>query len=159
MTNQALTQHSQNSNQISTQGSFKPEELSALGAAIATSIAVQRTYGKQAGDLKVVTKIFADMFNGFPMDHVLSAFKTWQMTNREFPTPVDILTILVNEGEQDPERNKYYKIGRESGWRKLSEKGEKFIDDYKQRNRIYFDTKRMLERAGIIDTNKEVHWE
>jgi hypothetical protein len=55
---------------------------------------VQRTYGKQAENMDMVTKIFTRVLDRYEPELVIQAVKQWIMDSPEFPTPSDIKQIL-----------------------------------------------------------------
>ena len=69
-------------------------EKESLTKAIGACLAVQRTYGKQAGDTDLVVGIFIRVLNAYSSQDVIQAIKQWILESSEFPTPADIKRIL-----------------------------------------------------------------
>lgn len=70
------------------------EKKSAIITQLAACLAVQRTYGKQAGELHTVVKIFLSDLSEYTGEKVAEAIVKWRKTRQEFPTPADIAGIL-----------------------------------------------------------------
>ena len=73
---------------------FTPENKEQLNKALGACLAVQRTYGKQAGDFDKVVQVFIKVLEGYEPEKIMQAIKKWVMVSPEFPTPADILGIL-----------------------------------------------------------------
>ena len=69
---------------------------------------MQRTYGKQAGDLAAIAKVFMVALADYPPEDVIAALRSWLTQSAEFPTPYDIKCQL--SPEQEPKRHIYQLI-------------------------------------------------
>lgn len=63
--------------------------------------AVQRTYGKQADDIKAVAKIFLADLAGYSAQQISDAMQKWRKQAQEFPTPADIIALLDKKPKLD----------------------------------------------------------
>lgn len=78
----------------STEASYSQDDKAAIAAQLASCLATQRTYGKQAADITAVAKIFLEDLKEFSGYNVAQAIARWRKTSPEFPTPADIINLL-----------------------------------------------------------------
>lgn len=112
---------------------FAEGDIVKLSEALGACLIVQRTYGKQGEDIKTLTKIFLEDLKEFTPEKVLSAIKSWRKTQREFPTPADIMGILDPKPVLD--KSVYLSIQdkrKKQGGEYLSDKEWKYIAAYEK---------------------------
>lgn len=102
-----LPNRSKGSRQISTEED-NAQRKKALVDALAACMAVQRTYGKQAGDLLAISRIFRSVLADFSAEQITEALKSWLLKNRDFPTPHDIYSLLREDKPKN--RDVYMRI-------------------------------------------------
>lgn len=72
-----------------------PEEMAMLAKLFATSLSVQKTYGKTADQIVEMAEAFAFFTRGLPFDKLCVAFVAHVELKQELPTPADI-NMAVN---------------------------------------------------------------
>lgn len=90
----ALVNQQADKQEIVSAKQFTPEEIGSLGIQLGACLVVQRTYGKQGGDIEAMTRVFAKDLEKFPAVRVIKALEQWRLKSPEFPTPADICNLL-----------------------------------------------------------------
>lgn len=65
-----------------------------LSKALSACQLVQRTYGKQADDIGIITEIFVRVLRHHNPKDVIDVIRKWIIESPEFPTPSDIENML-----------------------------------------------------------------
>lgn len=102
---------------------YTADDKEQLNHALGACLAVQRTYGKQAGDFEKVVQVFIKLMQGHEPMKVIAAIREWVMKSPEFPTPADILGILSPQPKFDyamySSFNEKLKRGEQLGYMQL----------------------------------------
>lgn len=90
------------STDLSTRGrselaAYSASDAKNLTNGLAACMAVQRTYGRQAGDLQAIAKIFMSALGQYEPRQVIGAVHDWLLKSPEFPTPHDIAMLLADD--------------------------------------------------------------
>jgi hypothetical protein len=73
---------------------YAPSDVVAIATQLGACLAVQRTYGKQGGDIESMTRVFVSDLKAHPSDKVVKALEDWRLKSPDFPTPADIINLL-----------------------------------------------------------------
>lgn len=76
---------------------YTQEHRRLIAGHLGACLAVQRTYGKQGGDLNTMTKIFCAALKHYEPKQVTAALEQWMTKSPEFPTPADIKQMIDPE--------------------------------------------------------------
>ena len=111
---------------------FNDKDVVSLSKALAACQLVQRTYGKQAGDLDKVAKIFARVLAEYDPQQVIEAIKRWLQESPEFPTPSDIVKMLDPAKKFDKEL--YIKFSQQYAKGEITEfsQGYEYMKEYEK---------------------------
>jgi len=93
---------------------------------------VQRTYGKQGGDLQIMVNIFCKTLSDLPPEGVMRALEKWLGSSQEFPTPADIRAIVKPEPKYDYAVYNRLVSKTKSDPMSLSSEDWKYIKKYEQ---------------------------
>lgn len=73
---------------------YAPADVVAIATQLGACLAVQRTYGKQGGDIESMTRVFVSDLKAYSSDKVVKALTDWRLKSADFPTPADIVGLL-----------------------------------------------------------------
>lgn len=76
---------------------YTTEHRKAIGHHLGACLVVQRTYGKQGGDLQTMVNVFCEVLKDCEPEDVVKAMEVWMRKSPEFPTPADIRQIIKPE--------------------------------------------------------------
>ena len=62
---------------------------------------VQNTYGKPPEMIKEIAKVFSSVLSGHSTEDILNALKSWLSSERDFPTPADIVKLIAKNYQHD----------------------------------------------------------
>jgi hypothetical protein len=69
-------------------------DMAQIGTQLGACLAVQRTYGKQGGDIEAMTRVFISDLKSYPSEKVVKALADWRLKSPDFPTPADVVELL-----------------------------------------------------------------
>ena len=134
--NQLPMQQEKPTRQLS-EANYSPSDQGEIVVQLGACLAVQRTYGKQAADIKAVAKIFMEDLKKYPAGKVVQAIREWRLESPEFPTPSDISKLIrqmpTDSAVVDKNRYTSLKVKLSSGgWLNPQELG--FMKTYEAEN-------------------------
>jgi len=88
------------------------------------------TYGKDAEGLTNALRMFNMVLSDYTGEQIKQAFLYWLKTNRTFPTPADIVSLILRPGKPPFERSVYISLQKKRDNDYLRDAEWKYIKEY-----------------------------
>lgn len=110
-------------------------------------------YGKKPDNFSVVNDVFQKILSKYPGNKVEKAFEMWLEKSEEFPTPSDIVNLILRNGKMPLSESQYISISRKEGQDRTDAEWQ-YLKDYEaDRDRGWEEEPDTIKNYEIMEEN------
>lgn len=123
------------------------EAQSELNSMLFAAASTQKLYGRKAEDFAAIIPVTLKMLGKYPAEKVTRAMTRWLETQKEFPTPSDIIGLIERNGKPAYSREMYISLSKKDPEHR-TDHDWKYMREYEAHQRSGFD--------DLLDENKQI---